>query len=200
MSGSRWTKDNYITRCHRRLGTVPVGVGVSWGDRMLAWESACRLGACGPQGPTAEQPQPRWGRSPAMVRRTLGQYVTVCHRLHLTSHIQPTSTLSRIKCERYIFIKKWVRSFLEVVIIVDYVSAYICICMWLYNTTFACPCEGVHMSTLHMSSSLLLQQCPTGLVHIIRMVFKMDGRWPYSCCFAGCCPQNLISTTRNIIV
>ena len=48
-------------------------------------------------------------------------------------------TLSRIKCERYIFIKKWVRSFIEVVIIVHYVSAYICICvrtvvLWIYNT------------------------------------------------------------------
>ena len=36
-SGSRWASDNYITRCHRRLGSVPVavevGVGVSWGTR-----------------------------------------------------------------------------------------------------------------------------------------------------------------------
>ena len=30
-SGSRWTWDNYITRCHRWLGSVPVGVGVSLG-------------------------------------------------------------------------------------------------------------------------------------------------------------------------
>ena len=50
---------------------------------------------------------------------------------------QPTSTLSRIKYERYIFIKKCVRSFIEVVIIVDYVSTYICIrvvVLRLYNT------------------------------------------------------------------
>ena len=32
-SGSRCTWDNYITRCHRRLGAVPVRVGVSWGTR-----------------------------------------------------------------------------------------------------------------------------------------------------------------------
>ena len=32
-SGSRWTWDNGITKCHRRLGSVPVGVGVSWGTR-----------------------------------------------------------------------------------------------------------------------------------------------------------------------
>ena len=66
-------------------------------------------------------------------QKNLGQYVAVCPRLQLTSHTQPTSTLSRIKCERYIFIKKCVCSFIEVVIIVDYVSAYICICMWLDN-------------------------------------------------------------------
>ena len=32
-SGSRQAWDNYITRCHRWLGSVPVGVGVSWGIR-----------------------------------------------------------------------------------------------------------------------------------------------------------------------
>ena len=68
-----------------------------------------------------------------MVRRTLGHYVAVCPCLQLTSHTQPTSTLSRIKYERYIFIKKCVHSFIEVIIIVDSVSAYICLCMWLYN-------------------------------------------------------------------
>ena len=63
-----------------------------------------------------------------MVRITWGQYVAVCPRLQPTSHTQPAPTLSRIKCERYIFIKKCDRSFIEVVIIVDYVSAYSCIC------------------------------------------------------------------------
>ena len=32
-SRNRWPSDSYITRCHRRLGSVPVGVGVSWGTR-----------------------------------------------------------------------------------------------------------------------------------------------------------------------
>ena len=58
-----------------------------------------------------------------LVRRTLGQYVAVCPRLQLTTHTQPISTLSRINCERYIFIKKCVHSFIEVIIIIDYVSA-----------------------------------------------------------------------------
>ena len=60
---------------------------------MPAWEPACRLRACGPQWPTVEQPQPRWGRSAAMVRRTLGQSVAVfppspSYLLH-TTNIKP---------------------------------------------------------------------------------------------------------------
>ena len=55
---------------------------------------------------------------------------------------------------------------------------------------FARPCEGVHRSTSLMSSSLLLQQCPTCLVRLILIVFVMGGRWPYSCCFIGCCLQD----------
>ena len=50
---------------------------------------------------------------------------------------------------------------------------------------FARPCEGVHRSTSLMSSSLLIQQCPVCLVRLIVIVSVMDGRWLYSCCFAG---------------
>ena len=89
-SGSRWAWDNYITRCHRQLGSVPVGVGVSWGTRCQRENQL------------------------NMYQYVSGQYVAVCPCLQLTSHTQPTSTLSRIKCERYIFIKKCVRSFIEV--------------------------------------------------------------------------------------
>ena len=124
-TGSRWVSDNYITRCHRRFEPVAVPVG----DRMPAeWELAPDRGV----GPTVTHgwaAQPEYERSAAMVRRTLGQYVAVCPCLQLTSHTQPTSTLLRIKCERYIFIKKCVHSFIEAVTIVGYVSAYICICI-----------------------------------------------------------------------
>ena len=68
--------------------------------------------------------QPECERSTAMVRRTSGQYVAVCPCLQLTSHTQPTSTLSRIKYERYIFIKKCVRSFIGV-------RHYVW--LWVYN-------------------------------------------------------------------
>ena len=52
-------------------------------------------------------------------------------------------------------------------------------------------CDGVHKSTLFMSSPLLLQQCPACLVHLIWMVSEISGRWPYSCCFVVCCHQDL---------
>ena len=39
--------------------------------------------------------------------------LSICLSTHL-SHTTETSMLSRIKCERYIFIKKFVRSFIEV--------------------------------------------------------------------------------------
>ena len=52
---------------------------------------------------------------------------------------------------------------------------------------FARPCEGVHKCTSLMSSSLLVQQCPTCLVHLILIVWGMGGRWLYRYSFVGCC-------------
>ena len=68
-------------------------------------------------------------------------------------------------------------------------------CMYVRagHPAFACPCEGVHWSTSLMSSSLLFQQCSAYLVRLILIVFVMGGRWPYSCCFVGCCLQDLLS-------
>ena len=66
--------------------------------------------------------------------------------------------------------------------------------------TLVNPCEEVHNRTLLMSSSLLLQQCPARLVRLIWMVFKMGSRWPYSCCFEGCCFQDLFDIDCSILV
>ena len=75
-------------------------------------------------------------RSAAMVRRTWGQYSSLSPS---PAHLSQTRniTLSRIKCERYIFIKKCVRSFIENRHYVWLCSAYICICIYmrLYNRT-----------------------------------------------------------------
>ena len=92
----------------------------------------------GPSVPRLSSPA-EWGRSAGIDRGTGGQYVVVCYVSNSPlTHNQyqpccnPFATLSKIKCERYIFLKNCVRSF----IIVDYVSACICIRIvvsWLYN-------------------------------------------------------------------
>ena len=80
-------------------------------------------------------------------------------------------------------------------------SAQSC-CMYVLagHPTFAHPCEGVHRSTSLMCSSLLLQQCPTCLVHLTLIVFVMGGRWPYGCCFVGCCLHDLFNIDCSILV
>ena len=67
------------------------------------------------------------------------------------------------------------------------------------HPTLAHPCEGVHWSISLMSSPLLLLQCPACLVHWTWMVFKMGGRCPYTCCFVGCCLQDLFNTACSIL-
>ena len=51
-----------------------------------------------------------------------------------------------------------------------------------------------------MSSPLLLQQCPACLDRLFWMVFVMGGRCPYSCCFVGCCLQELFNIACSIFV
>ena len=51
-----------------------------------------------------------------------------------------------------------------------------------------------------MSSSLLLQQCPTCLVHLTWIVFVMGGKWPYSCRFVGCWLHDLFNIACSILV
>ena len=51
-----------------------------------------------------------------------------------------------------------------------------------------------------MSSFLFLQQCHAGLVCLARIVFLMGGRWSYSCCFVGCCLQDLFNIACSILV
>ena len=35
---------------------------------------------------------------------------------------------------------------------------------------------------------------------LILIVFMMGGKWPYSCCFVGCCLQELFNIARSIFV
>ena len=75
-----------------------------------------------------------------------------------------------------------------------------CIYVRAGRPAFARPYEGVHRSTSITSSSLLLQQCPACLVRLIFIVFVTGGRWTYSCCFVGCCLQDLFNIARSILV
>ena len=74
-------------------------------------------------------------------------------------------------------------------------------CKVLVNQpTLAHLSEGVHRETSLMCSTLLFQQCPACLVHFVWMVLEMGGRWPYSCCFMGCCFQDLFKVAHIILV
>ena len=98
----------------------------SVGDKMPNWEPAADRGLW----PLSD---PRLSHRAKMRKKYCWVKIAVCPRLLLIFHTQPTSTLSIIKCERYIFIKKCVRSFIEVRHYVWLCSANIRICVWLYN-------------------------------------------------------------------
>ena len=51
----------------------------------------------------------------------------------------------------------------------------------------------------HMISSMFLQECPTCTVRFIRMVLEMGDKWPYNCCFVGCCFRYLFNVVRSIL-
>ena len=67
------------------------------------------------------------------------------------------------------------------------------VAVWAGCPAFARLWERVHKNISLMSLSLLLQQCPSCLVRQILIVFVMSGRWPYSCCFVGCCLQDFLN-------
>ena len=158
-TGSRWSSNNYITRCHRRLELVSsISVPVAVGDRMPAeWEPAPDRGL-EPSATHGWAAQPRWERSTALVaRRTLSQYVAVCLRLQFTSHIQPTSTLSNKVWEVYFY--KEVCSFVHWSRL--YVSAYICMYMSIqqFSSLFS-PTVGRTLGFIHF-----VRRNVNGLVH-----------------------------------
>ena len=80
------------------------------------------------------------------------------------------------------------------------VSSHSC-CMYVRASrpAFAWPYAGFHRGTSLMSSSLLLQQCPTCLVRLTCIVFVMGGRWLYSWCLVGCCRQDLFNIEHDYI-
>ena len=116
-----------------------------------------------------------------------GCYLKPYHH-HVTLPARISLTLSIVHCSRQVF------------------KASSCIGteLWYIGSSchpaFACSCEGVHRSMSLMSLSLLLLQCHACLVCLTWIVFVMGGRWLYSCCFVGCCLQDLFNITRSILV
>ena len=150
-TGSRWMSNNYITRCHISAWescswrqwvavAVRIRVAVPVGERMPAeWEPVQDRGL-GPSVTPVEQPS-KMSKKCCYGQRNLA---SICcslspsptHLSHITN-MKPIATLSRIKCERYIFLKKCVRSFIEVAIMFRlYLYMYTYSCMWLYNIPF----------------------------------------------------------------
>ena len=77
------------------------------------------------------------------------------------------------------------------------ISRYFTELLYVCSSWPSCFCSaiwGVHRSTS------LLQQCPWCLVRLTWIVFVMGGKWPYSWCFVGCCPHDLINIARSILV
>ena len=124
-------------RCHRRLELVSSSCSSSQLGTRWQSESQQQTEGFGPSVTHSQVAQPRWERSAAMVRETLAQYVAVCPRLQLTSHTQPTATLSRIKCERYLFYKEvclfvhWSSSLLLTMF--PRIFVYV---LWIYNINY----------------------------------------------------------------
>ena len=94
---------------------VPQTVWVSWSQLVgvsCSWSSSCSSRQWEPAAlsdPLLSSPA-EWEGSAAIVRGTWGQYVAVCSVSNSPLTHNPFTTLSRIKCERYIFLKKCVRS------------------------------------------------------------------------------------------
>ena len=94
--------------------TVRVSYSQSVGVRVAARGSENQLPAesLGPQDPRLSS-SVEWERGAAIVRGTWGQYVAVCSVSNAPLTHNPFRTFSqpfRIKCVRYIFLKKCIRS------------------------------------------------------------------------------------------
>ena len=51
------------------------------------------------------------------------------------------------------------------------------------------PCEGIHSRNVAYEFVLI---SPASLAHLIWIVLEIGCRWPYSCCFVGCCSLGFV--------
>ena len=123
-------KNKYITRCHGRLDLFGVRVAVQFQSQL---ETRCRsesqrqtegLGSQDSDGQPSRMRR-KWCYNTEELGVNMWQSVqSPTHLSHITN-INPFATLSRIKCEKYIFIKKCVRSSL-LLIMFPHVHVYVC--------------------------------------------------------------------------
>ena len=108
---------------------VPAAVELV-GERNARVRTSLQIEGYGPQRPPVEQPKLRCGRSAAMVKRRTWVNMAVCPCLHLSlTNINP---FEHKVWDIYIFIKKWVHSFLEV-------RHYLCLYYrWLCFRVYVC--------------------------------------------------------------
>ena len=123
---SRWMSNNYITRCHRQFELV--GISCSWSSScsLRQWEPVPSRGL-GPSGFPVGQPS-RMRKKCCYSQRNLGSICCSLFGLQLTSHTQPFCNPFENKVWDVYFSKE----LCSFVIIVDYVSAYICMCIVVY--------------------------------------------------------------------
>ena len=111
------------------------------GDRKARVRASLQIEGCGP-----EQPQPRCGRSTAMVKRRSWINIVVCPCLHssLIRH-RIINPFENKVWEIHIFIKKWVRSFIEVhkLCLIMFPLIFV---LWLYNR---CCLEGLRRAMIN---------------------------------------------------
>ena len=107
---NRWVSNNYITRYHREFELVGQ-LQLKFELQFEAVRTSSQLGGWALRTPGWAE----WERSAAKDRGTCCQYVAVCPVPNSPLIHNPFQTF-RIKCERYIFLKKCVRSSLLLIL------------------------------------------------------------------------------------
>ena len=128
---------------------MPGAVRVSWGQDAEV-RSSGRERVLGPQWPTVEQLSQDEEDVLLWSKEELWVKITVCPRLQLISDTQPTSTLSRIKCEIYIFYK-------EVCSFVHWNSSLCLIMFRIYLYTYTYTNMQLYMYVAIQTNDLLVK-------------------------------------------
>ena len=72
--------------------------------------------------------------------------------------------------------------------------------LYVCSSWSSCLCLSMWRGPQEYITYELVPTSPACLVRLILIVFMMDGRWPYSSCFVGCCLQDLFNIAHSILV